>query len=311
MRKKITILLLTILIIFAISCEEEDIPHYWRFIDTPLLDDFYDNYAFDYTSVWMCGVDGVIIEYDAVGDDPDQKVTYHDSKTENTLYGIDFFNKTHGFAVGELGTIVRFEGNWNISNSNTERTLYDLSVIDDDSTWVVGEEGVILNYAYNEENEVYEWSQYSDENYTNTSDLYGIDMFNDNFGVICGSDGVILVWDGSRWSEHQSSVEVTLRGVKVVSTDECYIVGDSGTLLKYDGDDWGTLTINTSSNLSDVDLLNGEGWIVSQYGDIFYFDGNSTERQDYLTYKHLSSVHIVTRYDAWICGFQGMVLRYY
>jgi hypothetical protein len=308
--KKIITLSLIFTLIFIISCQEEDIPHLWRVMDESIFNNFNDIYAFDFRSVWMCGDNGVIAKFNSL-DDPGERIQYQDSKTDNTLNSIDFYNQSFGFSVGEFGTIVRYETNWQSEISPTSKNLYSVSVIDDEKAWAVGEDGVILIYQYNEDTEEYVWEEYYQENLDITSDLLDIDMSNDSYGLICGEDGVILEWDGSNWSEFQSSVSTKLNSVKVVSAQQSFVVGNYGTIIEYDGQSWNDISIGGTVNLTDIDMKNNEGWIISSSGEIFYFDGVSINQQDFITDNHLTSVHIASRYDAWICGYQGVIIRYY
>lgn len=62
---------------------------------------------------------------------------------------------------------------------------------------------------------------------------------------VVGEAGIILHYDGSRWSQQASGVDVTLFDVWGTSPSNVWAVGARGTVIQYNGSSWNPVTVGT------------------------------------------------------------------
>jgi hypothetical protein len=64
------------------------------------------------------------------------------------LYSVSFTDANHGWAVGDSGTIYRYNGfTWTLDSSGTNLKIRSVCFTDSLNGWAVGEQGLILNYS--------------------------------------------------------------------------------------------------------------------------------------------------------------------
>lgn len=91
--------------------------------------------AFSLASAWAVGVDGVTYRLDDRG----WSTT---ASAPRTLLAIAATTPANAVAVGEGGTIVRYEGGWKSVKSGVEATLRDVTV--SPQLWIAGDAGTLL-----------------------------------------------------------------------------------------------------------------------------------------------------------------------
>ena len=146
-------------------------------------------------SVYAVGTEGLILHYDG------QNWRKMESPTANHLYGVWGSSSTDVFAVGANGVIVHYDGSaWQQMPKNTERFILFL-----ESVW---------GYP------------------SLTPPLRG----ESKEGVFAaGSDGIILHYDGSIWTEYENITDSSLSDLWGPSGEgnaaDMFAVGESGTIL--------------------------------------------------------------------------------
>jgi hypothetical protein len=125
-----------------------------------------------------------------------------------------------------------------------------------------------------------------------------------------GDHGVIVHWDGSRWTVQQSGVCESLHDVWG-SGDLVYAVGDRGVILRWDGTSWEQQESHTSASLRG---LWGSGpadiHAVGARGTILRFDGASWNRQQSRTAVGLYSVWGSGPEDVYAAGQRTTILHF-
>ena len=153
------------------------------------------------------------------------------SGTPNTLRGIWMASSTDGWAVGDAGTIVRWNGlAWAAETSPTANQLNSVQALTSTDVWAVGNLGTILH------RNGLGWTLVPSGVTQNLNSLY---MLSDTEGWVVGaSDGtapVILFWDGSTWTRvfPIPMVNLDLLDVWMVASQDGWSVGQNGLILRF------------------------------------------------------------------------------
>ena len=197
------------------------------------------------------------------------------SQTSQNLNGISFGDATVGYAVGNIGAVIRTSNsgdNWinmrtylpvfPINYQNVD--YYDAYFVDPSIGWIVGQTGIVLKTV----NDSTSWTVQGSG--VTTSDLSGVHGSGYNKVWAVGTAGTIInTSDGTNWTAQSSGVVTDLARVYAVNLLVAYATGVSGTIIKTinGGTTWQTLTSDTTENLNDIhftDLSNG--WAVGDNG---------------------------------------------
>ena len=95
---------------------------------------------------------------------------------------------------------------------------------------------------------------------------------------VVGDSGVVLRFDGGRWSPVVVPVPNTrrLRAVWGTSASDVFIAGDAGTILRYDGARWNPQTVPTTRDLRALwGRSPTEIYAAGDSGTVLRFDGRS------------------------------------
>jgi photosystem II stability/assembly factor-like uncharacterized protein len=202
--------------------------------------------------------------------------TKQTSGTTLQLVGVKFIDATHGWVVGDNGTI-RFTTDggtsWNTPTTNPAGTmaLKSVSFSDASNGWVVGQSGTILHTTDGGVN----WTLQSvpGPSTIDTTVLRGVFFTDANNGTAVGDFGnIIRTTDGgANWTIQTSGTTNQLFGVSFANADIGWAVGVSGTILNTTdgGTNWGSQTSANGDNLRSVCFVNANnGWAVGQSGTI-------------------------------------------
>ncbi len=198
--------------------------------------------------------------------------SYYSYTTNTTVafYSASFINLSLGWAVGGNGTICIYNGTgWTPQVTNTTVTFYGVHAIGT-TAYAVGELGTICKYVGGV------WvPQTSNTNVT----FYGVAFVNPKCGYAVGENGTICRTrdGGATWVALNSGVNVNLRACKIISPKVAYCLGDDGVVLQTVdcGETWTQVNIDLNLILEDIDIANGQGFIVGDLGEAFKFS-NST-----------------------------------
>jgi hypothetical protein len=143
---------------------------------------------------------------------------------------------------------------------------------------------------------------------THLSGIWGISA-QDVFAV--GNRGVILHFDGARWTRQQSGTGKDLAAVWVASRNEAFAVGLDGVILHFDGHGWRTEKSGTSKTLLDVwGATPTDVYAVGRGGTILHFDGRSWTRRPSPTRYDLAAVWGSSATDVYAAGDHGTILHF-
>jgi photosystem II stability/assembly factor-like uncharacterized protein len=153
------------------------------------------------------------------------------SGTAKDLRGIWMVSDTDGWAVGDVGTIVRWNGAaWAPETSPTLNLLNSVQALSSTDVWAVGNSGTILH------RNGLGWTLVPSGVTQNLNSLY---MLSDTEGWAVGaSDGtapVILFWNGSTWTRvfPIPVVNLHLLDIWMVASQDGWSVGQAGLILRF------------------------------------------------------------------------------
>ena len=227
-----------------------------------------------------------------------------------TLHAVSFVDATHGWAVGDNGTIEAYNGStWSPQTSGTTENLLAVTFADATHGWAVGEGGTILATTDGGQT----WS--AQTNITGTSKfcspypycnyLQGVAFSDDLHGIIVGTWETILTTSdgGGTWTAVSGSPPgspVTPGGYSLnavaytaSSSSTAYAVGTNGTILEStdSGSTWSAQTSGTTELLEGVAFAGRMGFAVGAGGTILATtDGSTWSAQTSGTTENLTSV---------------------
>jgi photosystem II stability/assembly factor-like uncharacterized protein len=194
----------------------------------------------------------------------------------NNLQSLSFVDINHGWAVGILGTIFKYNGDkWVSQSSGTNISLTSVFFTDTLNGWAVGEKGTILKY-----NGI-KWLKQTN---SDTLNLYSVYFTDTKHGWAVGDNGIILRYNGVSWQKESSGINYWLRAVCFSDTLHGWAAGEKGVILKFDGKTWAIQKSPTSNmllSISSIDSLHG--WIAGENGRILYTENGGLEGIQQLT----------------------------
>ncbi|HSD72021.1 MAG TPA: hypothetical protein VLE54_04485 [Thermoanaerobaculia bacterium] len=126
-----------------------------------------------------------------------------------------------------------------------------------------------------------------------------------------GSRGVVLHFDGRRWTRQASGTGKNLAAVWAASSTEAFAVGLDGVILHFDGRGWETEKSGTSKSLLAVWGASARDvFAVGRGGTILHFDGRGWTRQASPTRYDLNSVWGSSATDVYAAGLHGTLIQF-
>jgi len=235
------------------------------------------------------------------------------SPTTKALASVHMLSSDEGWAVGDDGTIVRWDGtSWSTVTSPTGEFIHSVHMVSPTEGWAVGISSRTGGWAMGTGGRIIRWdgTSWSTAAEPTTSSLYSIYMRSSTDGWAVGEHGTIVRWNGSLWSTVASPTGSHLYSVYMLSSGEGWAVGFWWTIVRWDGSSWSTVTSPTESSLLSVYMLSPtEGWAVGCNGTILRWNGTSWSTVTSPTGGSLASVHMLSSTDGWAVGYGGTIIR--
>jgi photosystem II stability/assembly factor-like uncharacterized protein len=188
----------------------------------------------------------------------------NDSFDAPMVFGVDILTEDVGWAVGEQGAILHWDGSSWQEHTDMGDVLYDVSVLSESFGLAVGENGLIVRW-----DGVY----WDDVDTPVSTPLHSVDIISSNDAWAVGDAGTILHWDGSAWTQQTSPINGALNDVFMTSSFDGWIVGDNGLILQWNGEQWRLIMSRTSANLNAVSMSSlNKGWAVGEDGTILRYN---------------------------------------
>lgn len=173
-----------------------------------------------------------------------------------SLFAIDGPSASERLAVGDSGTVMRFDGlAWHAEPVGTTRLLRSVWY-DGQRALVVGEGGTAL---------VRENGAWREVATGSGAFLRRVDGDAWNRLWVVGDSGTLLRWDGESFTRIAVGTERNLRGVWARHARDVWVVGDVGTILRFDGWTWKR---QFPPVLNDIRAVHGVGNALYIVGDL-------------------------------------------
>jgi photosystem II stability/assembly factor-like uncharacterized protein len=189
----------------------------------------------------------------------------------NSVY---FVNSTHGWCVGEQGTILSTQNGGDSWTPQSNGRAYSLAAVffaDTQNGWllenITGYNG--RGYIYHTNNGGISWNlQYqATTGYTYLNALY---FFDQNKGWAVGSKGFILYTNdgGANWAPQTSNTAIQLNSIQFVDENTGWIVGEDGIILHTSdgGLTWSIQVSGTTEDLKSVKFVSSNNGHIVGWG---------------------------------------------
>jgi hypothetical protein len=228
------------------------------------------------------------------------------SPVESFLSGVSMISADDGWAVGDAGTIIHWDGaSWQVASSPTTSNLEAVHMLSPNDGWAVGWDGTIVR-----------WNGSSWQSVTSPTSLTlrSVFMVSTSDGWIVGGDtpdSVILHWNGVVWSTVPlpAIAPAILIDVAMVSATDGWAVGNYGRILRWNGSSWQLVDSPTSLYIISVDMVSAtDGWAVGGLypdGEIYRWNGTSWQTLSSPPSNELEEVSMVSSTDGWAVSWYG------
>jgi photosystem II stability/assembly factor-like uncharacterized protein len=234
----------------------------------------------------------------------------------DSLNGICLVSKKLGWACGNNGTVLKYDGEtWSAVDTTYAKNenLFAVGFSDENTGWIVGSHGTVLSYKNGS------WSK---EESTTEENLYGLAITKSNTVWAVGANGTILTYNGVSWGKinefidqkgEAATIREDLNGVDMTDQNNGWACGNRGTILRYNGQKWVVYSASPSTErLNAICIVNNvQAWIVGAYGTILRFNGTVWNKEGAaFPGTDLYQVQMKNDSDGWAVGQDGTILYY-
>jgi photosystem II stability/assembly factor-like uncharacterized protein len=234
----------------------------------------------------------------------------------DSLNGVCMISKKLGWACGNNGTVLKYDGDtWSAVDTTYAKNenLFAVNFSDENNGWIVGSHGTVLSYKNGS------WSRQETQTEEN---LYSLAITRSNTVWAVGANGTILTYNGISWGKITDVVDqkgdaVTLlediNGVDMTDQNNGWACGNRGTILRYNGQKWVVYMGSPSTErLNSICIVNNvQAWIVGAYGTILRFNGTVWNKEGAaFPGSDLYQVRMKNDSDGWAAGQDGTILYY-
>ncbi len=225
------------------------------------------------------------------------------SPTDAHLYGITMIDARTGWAVGDRGTVLRWDGQqWASIDAPVDVALLSVTATRSGQVWISGDEGAVLRWDGRDLTRV---------ETSTTEPLRDISFSSEIDGWTVSTDGSAFRWNGVAWTPVQLPGVFGALSVSSVAPDDVWLVGYSGRIGHWNGEAVREVPSPTRLNLQDVTMTHASfGWAVGDSGTILRWNGYEWIEGGSPTNRLLKSVDGVGTAVAWVVGANGMALYY-
>jgi photosystem II stability/assembly factor-like uncharacterized protein len=233
----------------------------------------------------------------------------------DALNGVCLVNKKLGWACGNNGTILKWDGEtWDRVDSGYAKNenLLAVAFLNENEGWFVGSHGTILYYNNGQ------WSQ-PDSGTVET--LYDVAATKSHTVWIVGSNGTLMKFNGISWGtipvtvagSSPSTIKSDLYSLALSDENFGWAVGNLGTIIKYDGQTWQPFSGSPSTErLNSVSVINDvQAWAVGAFGTILNFNGTTWNKMgSAFSGFDLYNVWMKDEDNGWAVGQDGTLTFY-
>jgi hypothetical protein len=243
------------------------------------------------------------LQPDGTGCDDGNPCTDNDVCTSGTCAGEATAQGGGAWAVGDLGTILFWDGGqWNEQDSTTIEELWGGWAFGPEEAWAVGEGGSALHWT---------GSAWANEPGMNST----------GFEVWATGPSQVLVanyhglseWGGAAWTDIDPPnwTGDPLVGVFGFSTDDLWVVGYNGIVMHKQGGGWTVRLSGVNTEVRDVwGALSSDVWIVGYEPIILRWNGTDLDPVANPANDKLHGVYGFTDDNVWVVGNEGLIINW-
>lgn len=225
-----------------------------------------------------------------------------------TYFGIHFINQNTGWAVGDLGAIIKTTSggdSWDVKETNTTTLLLKVHSYNGQIVIATGYSGIILRSS--DGGETFEQVVSG-----TTNDLWGVQMLNDNMGFTCGLNQTLLKTTDAGISWHSVNTTLSQHFWAIDFFNEqlgMIACGGGKVLLTTDGGtNWTEHQAGDASALYSIDIINNTNIAAAGVNgkNVFSTDGGTTWTQNNrLQHDELNSIRFINTDTGYTIGTYG------
>jgi photosystem II stability/assembly factor-like uncharacterized protein len=262
-------------------------------------------------------------------------------KELRNVISVKFLSADNGWAVGDQGMILHWDGNqWArvVAPTSQKDELFGVDFASSQLGWAVGVTGIdqpsTLHGVMLEWNGT-EWV--SLDRLAAKYSLFAIDVLSTTEGWAVASPVELLHWNGQQWELYKNSTSESLEfnSIAVISPDDAWMVGEilntnEGTIWHWDGNQWAEFQ-RTRLGLFSISMVSPNfGWAVGGNGLwkkmdngslLMHWNGQEWKEYPISTTVPLQYVWAPNTTDGWIFGggpallirgeYSGVAFRYH
>jgi hypothetical protein len=281
----------------------------WDVVDTGTTNHLVGLNILDQQSVWVTGVDGVVLHFDGTDWIP------MTTGVESNLNDIAMVDETEGWVVGDEGTILHYHDEiWEkMPDLDEQISFEDLWVFEANNVYFVGygifPGGLIYNWDGVTLNEVYQ---------DNSANLADMCAKNPSDIWVVGGDGFRLHYDGTDWVQETSPLPETTKLFSVTfDEDGSPLVGgmrlpgwDLAKIYKKSGESWVTEYTDYAPWMFEIDIMETVGFFVGKDGQMIEKTIFGWQKIPKVTTKQINEISLADMSRGWAVCDSGMVLCY-
>ena len=218
--------------------------------------------------------------------------------TNAILHDVHMVSSTLGWAVGDAGTVLQYDGaNWHKVSISTTDDLIDVFMLTPTNGYIVGrgQSGGQI-FHYNGTSWPLEYSAPSELTRLNASSATNVWSVGLNISVH---------WDGAQWTVVPLPVQRQLFAVQVLADNDVWATGqyepvsNSGLILHYTNGQWTQVFSPSPQSLFDCFFTApNDGWTVGYDVDIYHYNGVQWSFAYANTFM-LSRLYMFSATDGW------------
>ena len=230
--------------------------------------------------------------------------------TNNNLNSISLLNETHGWIVGDKGTMLYLDNDsWVSYPAATDQNLYSVCLLNESDGWAVGSRGTILHLKDNR------WIKVSSPT---RQDLHSVCFSPTGNGYAAGNNGTFLYYRNGIWEMAERFMPGHLYTI-AINNDHPFLAGGRENItvpiMEVDFSDYYRFTKIHDPGYYEITGLavpeTYQVWAVGKPGIILHYDGNGWEKIDTgEKLPSLTGVYFPTKDNGIIVGYGGTILTY-
>ncbi len=222
------------------------------------------------------------------------------AQTGPTLWGVYGLAANFAFAVGQGGTILKWDGlTWSKPKGADASSVWNGVVGFGDTVVLVGNGGVALRADPTGVQTILSGT-------ANT--LHSVTTVDGDRFFAVGDHGAVVEGNGTTWTAVPTGLSVSLRGVRALANDDVYAVGYNGTILHRDANGWTQSQADVSTPLLGVWPLDATHVVIVGKGGAI-LEGNAAtgfaKTADLYPDGDLNDVWRAPDGSLWACGTNG------